>query len=159
MLPGLLHGPVHLHRSPSWLPLGRRPGWRLNMLPGQIVRGRRKTGRDPKELGNLSNLMWLGLAGNSNRFTGEIPQRLGRHLGWMPLSGILSGNALVFVRDVGNCRRRGGVRSGGSCQHVAAWRVEFGMARLISAEHAPEPEHAGRHVRLPGTCRPSTTVY
>ncbi|RLN18535.1 serine/threonine-protein kinase BRI1-like 2 [Panicum miliaceum] len=62
----------------------------------------------PKELGNCSSLMWLDL--NSNRFTGEIPRRLGRQLGSTTPSGILSGNTLVFVRNVGNsCKGVGGL--------------------------------------------------
>lgn len=62
----------------------------------------------PKELGNCSSLMWLDL--NSNRLTGEIPRRLGRQLGSTPLSGILSGNTLAFVRNVGNsCKGVGGL--------------------------------------------------
>ncbi|KAL6642565.1 hypothetical protein ACP70R_020746 [Stipagrostis hirtigluma subsp. patula] len=62
----------------------------------------------PPELGNCSSLMWLDL--NSNRLTGEIPRRLGRQLGSTPLSGILSGNTLAFVRNVGNsCKGVGGL--------------------------------------------------
>ncbi|XP_004983438.2 brassinosteroid LRR receptor kinase BRL2 [Setaria italica] len=65
-------------------------------------------GAIPKELGNCSSLMWLDL--NSNRLTGEIPRRLGRQLGSTPLSGILSGNTLAFVRNVGNsCKGVGGL--------------------------------------------------
>ncbi|XP_062200541.1 brassinosteroid LRR receptor kinase BRL2-like [Phragmites australis] len=65
-------------------------------------------GRIPKELGNCSSLMWLDL--NSNRLSGEIPRRLGRQLGSTPLSGILSGNTLAFVRNVGNsCKGVGGL--------------------------------------------------
>jgi Leucine-rich repeat (LRR) protein len=65
-------------------------------------------GAIPTELGNCSSLMWLDL--NSNRLTGEIPRRLGRQLGSMPLSGILSGNTLAFVRNVGNsCKGVGGL--------------------------------------------------
>ncbi|PUZ39789.1 hypothetical protein GQ55_9G369100 [Panicum hallii var. hallii] len=62
----------------------------------------------PKELGNCSSLMWLDL--NSNRLTGEIPRRLGRQLGSTTPSGILSGNTLAFVRNVGNsCKGVGGL--------------------------------------------------
>ncbi|CAN6324357.1 unnamed protein product [Urochloa humidicola] len=65
-------------------------------------------GAIPPELGNCSSLMWLDL--NSNRLTGEIPRRLGRQLGSTPLSGILSGNTLAFVRNVGNsCKGVGGL--------------------------------------------------
>ncbi|XP_072971288.1 serine/threonine-protein kinase BRI1-like 2 [Typha angustifolia] len=66
------------------------------------------SGEIPKELGNCNSLMWLDL--NSNRLTGEIPARLGRQLGAKALSGILSGNTLAFVRNVGNsCKGVGGL--------------------------------------------------
>ncbi|KAK6921578.1 Leucine-rich repeat [Dillenia turbinata] len=69
-----------------------------NSLSGQI----------PRELGNCSSLVWLDL--NSNRLNGEIPPRLGRQLGAKALGGILTGNTLVFVRNVGNsCRGVGGL--------------------------------------------------
>ncbi|XP_050376475.1 serine/threonine-protein kinase BRI1-like 2 [Argentina anserina] len=69
-----------------------------NSLSGQI----------PGELANCSSLVWLDL--NSNKLTGEIPARLGRQLGAKSLSGILSGNTLVFVRNVGNsCKGVGGL--------------------------------------------------
>ncbi|XP_009604859.1 serine/threonine-protein kinase BRI1-like 2 [Nicotiana tomentosiformis] len=69
-----------------------------NSLSGQI----------PSELVNCSSLVWLDLS--SNRLTGEIPPRLGRQQGAKALSGILSGNTLVFVRNVGNsCRGVGGL--------------------------------------------------
>ncbi|XP_059655280.1 serine/threonine-protein kinase BRI1-like 2 [Cornus florida] len=69
-----------------------------NSLSGQI----------PKELANCSSLVWLDVS--SNRLTGEIPPRLGRQPGAKPLSGILSGNTLVFVRNVGNsCKGIGGL--------------------------------------------------
>lgn len=69
-----------------------------NSLSGQI----------PGELANCTSLVWLDL--NSNRLTGEIPARLGRQLGAESLSGILSGNTLVFVRNVGNsCKGVGGL--------------------------------------------------
>ncbi|XP_030447909.1 serine/threonine-protein kinase BRI1-like 2 [Syzygium oleosum] len=69
-----------------------------NSLSGQI----------PWELGNCSSLVWLDL--NSNKLTGEIPPRLGRQLGAKALTGILSGNTLVFVRNVGNtCKGVGGL--------------------------------------------------
>ncbi|KAJ6689489.1 hypothetical protein OIU85_005855 [Salix viminalis] len=66
------------------------------------------SGEIPTELGNCSSLVWLDL--NSNKLTGEIPPRLGRQLGAKALSGILSGNTLVFVRNVGNsCKGVGGL--------------------------------------------------
>ncbi|CAN6549722.1 unnamed protein product [Malus baccata var. baccata] len=66
------------------------------------------SGKIPGELGNCSSLVWLDL--NSNRLTGEIPPRLGRQIGAKALSGILSGNTLVFVRNVGNsCKGVGGL--------------------------------------------------
>ncbi|XP_044492044.1 serine/threonine-protein kinase BRI1-like 2 [Mangifera indica] len=66
------------------------------------------TGEIPLELGNCSSLVWLDL--NSNNLTGSIPPRLGRQLGAKALSGILSGNTLVFVRNVGNsCKGVGGL--------------------------------------------------
>ncbi|CAK9140244.1 unnamed protein product [Ilex paraguariensis] len=66
------------------------------------------SGEIPRELGNCSSLVWLDL--NSNRLTGEIPPRLGRQLGSKALLGILSGNTLVFVRNVGNsCKGVGGL--------------------------------------------------
>lgn len=69
-----------------------------NSLSGQI----------PKELAKCSSLVWLDL--NSNRLNGEIPPRLGRQPGAKALSGILSGNTMVFVRNVGNsCRGVGGL--------------------------------------------------
>lgn len=69
-----------------------------NSLSGQI----------PRELANCSSLVWLDL--NSNELTGEIPPQLGRQLGSKALSGILSGNTLVFVRNVGNsCKGVGGL--------------------------------------------------
>ncbi|KAG0471552.1 hypothetical protein HPP92_016098 [Vanilla planifolia] len=62
----------------------------------------------PRELGNCSSLVWLDL--NSNRLVGEIPPRLGRQPGANALSGILSGNTLAFVRNVGNsCKGVGGL--------------------------------------------------
>ncbi|KAK9115866.1 hypothetical protein Sjap_014813 [Stephania japonica] len=66
------------------------------------------SGPIPTELGNCSSLVWLDL--NSNRLTGEIPPRLGRQQGAQSLTGILSGNTLVFVRNVGNaCKGVGGL--------------------------------------------------
>ncbi|BAT74238.1 hypothetical protein VIGAN_01186100 [Vigna angularis var. angularis] len=66
------------------------------------------TGGIPAELANCSSLVWLDL--NSNKLTGEIPSRLGRQLGAKSLFGILSGNTLVFVRNVGNsCKGVGGL--------------------------------------------------
>ncbi|KAM3301494.1 hypothetical protein P3S67_015996 [Capsicum chacoense] len=68
-----------------------------NSLSGQI----------PSELVNCSSLVWLDLS--SNRW-GEIPPRLGRQQRAKALSGILSGNTLVFVRNVGNsCKGVGGL--------------------------------------------------
>ncbi|KAK1413384.1 hypothetical protein QVD17_35156 [Tagetes erecta] len=66
------------------------------------------SGNIPKELGNCSTLVWLDL--NSNKLTGEIPPRIGRHVGAQSLFGILSGNTIVFVRNVGNsCKGVGGL--------------------------------------------------
>ncbi|KAM7271995.1 hypothetical protein ACFE04_031209 [Oxalis oulophora] len=66
------------------------------------------SGEIPGELGNCNSLVWLDL--NSNKLTGEIPPRLGRQLGAKALQGILSGNTLVFVRNVGNsCKGVGGL--------------------------------------------------
>ncbi|XP_010271102.1 PREDICTED: serine/threonine-protein kinase BRI1-like 2 [Nelumbo nucifera] len=66
------------------------------------------SGPIPRQLANCSSLVWLDL--NSNRLTGEIPPRLGRQLGAKSLSGILSGNTLAFVRNVGNsCKGVGGL--------------------------------------------------
>ncbi|XP_068662653.1 serine/threonine-protein kinase BRI1-like 2 [Aristolochia californica] len=66
------------------------------------------SGEIPRELGNCSSLVWLDL--NSNRLTRQIPPRLGRQLGAKALSGILSGNTLAFVRNVGNaCKGVGGL--------------------------------------------------
>ncbi|KAL4196038.1 hypothetical protein AMTRI_Chr04g181340 [Amborella trichopoda] len=62
----------------------------------------------PKELGNCSSLVWLDL--NSNQLSGVIPAYLGRKPNEKPLSGILSGNTLAFVRNVGNsCKGVGGL--------------------------------------------------
>ncbi|KAL1568671.1 ubiquitin-protein ligase E3 Brl2 [Salvia divinorum] len=69
-----------------------------NSLSGQI----------PNELASCTSLVWLDL--NSNQLSGEIPPRLGRQAGSKALTGILSGNTLVFVRNVGNsCRGVGGL--------------------------------------------------
>ncbi|KAG5024978.1 hypothetical protein AAZX31_08G089800 [Glycine max] len=66
------------------------------------------SGEIPSELANCSSLVWLDL--NSNKLTGEIPPRLGRQQGAKSLFGILSGNTLVFVRNVGNsCKGVGGL--------------------------------------------------
>nr|XP_043609080.1 serine/threonine-protein kinase BRI1-like 2 [Erigeron canadensis] len=66
------------------------------------------SGTIPTELGNCSSLVWLDL--NSNKLTGEIPPRIGRHIGAQPLIGILSGNTIVFVRNIGNsCKGVGGL--------------------------------------------------
>ncbi|XP_022776535.1 serine/threonine-protein kinase BRI1-like 2 [Durio zibethinus] len=65
-------------------------------------------GEIPGELGNCTSLVWLDL--NSNKLTGEIPPRLGRQLGAKSLSGVVAGNTLVFVRNVGNsCKGVGGL--------------------------------------------------
>uniref|UniRef100_A0A7N0ZV37 non-specific serine/threonine protein kinase n=1 Tax=Kalanchoe fedtschenkoi TaxID=63787 RepID=A0A7N0ZV37_KALFE len=58
------------------------------------------SGKIPNELGNCSSLVWLDLS--ANKLTGEIPPHLGRQPGSKALSGMLSGNTLVFVRNVGN---------------------------------------------------------
>ncbi|CAL5213928.1 unnamed protein product [Lathyrus oleraceus] len=66
------------------------------------------TGEIPSELANCNSLVWLDL--NSNKLTGEIPPRLGRQQGAKSLFGILLGNTLVFVRNVGNsCKGVGGL--------------------------------------------------
>ncbi|GAB4838323.1 ubiquitin-protein ligase E3 Brl2 [Ancistrocladus abbreviatus] len=66
------------------------------------------TGEIPGELANCSSLVWLDL--NTNQLTGEIPPRIGRQQGSKALTGILSGNTLVFVRNVGNsCKGVGGL--------------------------------------------------
>ncbi|KAK9058212.1 hypothetical protein SSX86_023052 [Deinandra increscens subsp. villosa] len=66
------------------------------------------SGNIPTELANCSSLVWLDL--NSNKLTGEIPPRIGRHVGAKSLIGILSGNTIVFVRNVGNsCKGVGGL--------------------------------------------------
>ncbi|CAH1419719.1 unnamed protein product [Lactuca virosa] len=66
------------------------------------------SGKIPVELRNCSSLVWLDL--NSNKLTGEIPPRIGRHIGAQPLIGILSGNTVVFVRNIGNsCKGIGGL--------------------------------------------------
>ncbi|CAI9096830.1 OLC1v1033056C1 [Oldenlandia corymbosa var. corymbosa] len=66
------------------------------------------SGEIPKELANCTSLVWLDL--NTNRLTGLIPPRLGRQQGAKALSGILSGNTMVFVRNIGNsCRGVGGL--------------------------------------------------
>ncbi|KAG6399094.1 hypothetical protein SASPL_140568 [Salvia splendens] len=66
------------------------------------------SGKIPNELASCTSLIWLDL--NSNQLSGEIPPRLGRQVGSKALTGILSGNTLVFVRNVGNsCRGVGGL--------------------------------------------------
>ncbi|KAM0867580.1 hypothetical protein ACQ4PT_041891 [Festuca glaucescens] len=81
---------------------------RLSRLAVLQLANNSLVGTIPKELGNCSSLMWLDL--NSNRLTGEIPRRLGKQLGSTPLSGILSGNTLAFVRNAGNaCKGVGGL--------------------------------------------------
>ncbi|GAB2283479.1 ubiquitin-protein ligase E3 Brl2 [Dionaea muscipula] len=66
------------------------------------------TGEIPNMLCNCTSLVWLDL--NTNNLMGEIPPRLGRQPGAKALTGILSGNSLVFVRNVGNsCKGVGGL--------------------------------------------------
>ncbi|GFP86557.1 serine/threonine-protein kinase bri1-like 2 [Phtheirospermum japonicum] len=66
------------------------------------------TGEIPKELSNCTSLVWIDL--NNNQLSGEIPARLGRQIGAKALTGILSGNTLVFVRNLGNsCKGVGGL--------------------------------------------------
>ncbi|XP_010527832.1 PREDICTED: serine/threonine-protein kinase BRI1-like 2 [Tarenaya hassleriana] len=66
------------------------------------------TGEIPPALGNCSTLVWLDL--NTNRLTGEIPPRLGRQPGSKAITGLLSGNTMAFVRNVGNsCKGVGGL--------------------------------------------------
>ncbi|KAK9670021.1 hypothetical protein RND81_13G171000 [Saponaria officinalis] len=66
------------------------------------------TGEIPAELANCRTLVWLDL--NTNNLTGEVPPRLGRQQGNPKLFGILSGNYLIFVRNVGNtCKGVGGL--------------------------------------------------
>ncbi|KAG2261647.1 hypothetical protein Bca52824_068726 [Brassica carinata] len=66
------------------------------------------TGQIPSELGKCTTLVWLDL--NTNHLTGEIPPRLGRQPGSKALSGLLSGNTMAFVRNVGNsCKGVGGL--------------------------------------------------
>ncbi|PIA63747.1 hypothetical protein AQUCO_00201233v1 [Aquilegia coerulea] len=79
----------------------------------------RITGEIPPEFGLLPRLAVLQLANNS--LTGQIPKelancsslippRLGRQLGAKTFTGILSGNTLAFVRNVGNsCKGVGGL--------------------------------------------------
>ncbi|KAG1342682.1 brassinosteroid LRR receptor kinase BRL2 [Cocos nucifera] len=82
-------------------------GW-LSRLAVLQLANNSLSGEIPKELGNCRSLVWLDL--NSNHLTGEIPPRLGRQLGAKALSGILSGNTLAFVRNVGNsCKGVGGL--------------------------------------------------
>ncbi|KAL6505902.1 ubiquitin-protein ligase E3 Brl2 [Orobanche hederae] len=65
-------------------------------------------GEIPEELGNCTSLVWIDL--NNNRLSGEIPPRLGRQIGAKAMIGILSGNTMVFVRNLGNsCRGVGGL--------------------------------------------------
>ncbi|KAK1263558.1 Serine/threonine-protein kinase BRI1-like 2 [Acorus gramineus] len=82
-------------------------GW-LSRLAVLQLANNSLSGPIPDELGNCSSLVWLDL--NSNRLTGVIPPRLGRQLGSEAFSGILSGNTLAFVRNVGNsCKGVGGL--------------------------------------------------
>ncbi|GLJ46628.1 hypothetical protein SUGI_0982550 [Cryptomeria japonica] len=65
------------------------------------------SGDIPQELGSCSSLLWLDL--NSNNLSGTIPKHLGRR-GGLALSGILSGNTLAFVRNIGSfCKGVGGL--------------------------------------------------
>ncbi|KAJ4974067.1 hypothetical protein NE237_007241 [Protea cynaroides] len=81
---------------------------RLSRLAVLQLANNSLSGHIPKELANCSSLVWLDL--NSNKLTGEIPPRLGRQLGAKSLNGILSGNTLAFVRNVGNsCKGVGGL--------------------------------------------------
>lgn len=67
----------------------------------------RFSGEIPSELSNCTSMVWLDL--NSNKLTGQIPPRLGRQIGAKSLNGILSGNTIVFVRNVGKCSGIGGL--------------------------------------------------
>lgn len=81
---------------------------RLSRLAVLQLANNSLAGEIPPELGNCTSLVWLDL--NSNRLSGQIPPRLGRQLGARALSGILSGNTLAFVRNVGNlCKGVGGL--------------------------------------------------
>ncbi|KAK1380688.1 Non-specific serine/threonine protein kinase [Heracleum sosnowskyi] len=82
----------------------------------------RLSGQIPAELTNCSSLVWLDL--NSNQLTGEIPPRLGRQLGATALSGILSGNTIVFLRNVGNsCKGVGGLLEFSGIRPERLWQV------------------------------------
>ncbi|CAN8253603.1 unnamed protein product [Cochlearia groenlandica] len=66
------------------------------------------SGEIPAELGRCTTLVWLDL--NTNHLTGEIPDRLGRQPGSKAISGLLSGNTMAFVRNVGkSCKGVGGL--------------------------------------------------
>ncbi|XP_024984729.1 serine/threonine-protein kinase BRI1-like 2 [Cynara cardunculus var. scolymus] len=81
---------------------------RLSRLAVLQLANNSLSGKIPTELGNCSSLVWLDL--NSNKLTDEIPPRIGRHIGAQPLIGILSGNTIVFVRNIGNsCKGIGGL--------------------------------------------------
>ncbi|XP_020575502.1 serine/threonine-protein kinase BRI1-like 2 isoform X2 [Phalaenopsis equestris] len=81
---------------------------RLSRLAVLQLANNSLSGKIPPDLGNCTSLVWLDL--NSNRLSGGIPPRLGRQLGARALSGILSGNTLAFVRNVGNlCKGVGGL--------------------------------------------------
>ncbi|KAJ6848382.1 serine/threonine-protein kinase BRI1-like 2 [Iris pallida] len=81
---------------------------RLSRLAVLQLANNSLSGEIPRELGNCSSLVWLDL--NSNRLSGRIPPRLGRQYGARASSGILSGNTLAFVRNVGNsCKGVGGL--------------------------------------------------
>ena len=96
-------------------PITQWLGITISGVPGRVTQlfliRRGLTGKIPAELGNLSNLQWLGLSGNQlagriptelgnlsnlfalrlgkNRLTGEIPTELGNlsNLGWLRLDG------------------------------------------------------------------------
>ncbi|KAF8407546.1 hypothetical protein HHK36_006680 [Tetracentron sinense] len=115
-----LHGeiPIELFNCSNleWISLtsngitGKIP-WEIGLLPRLAVlqlANNSLSGQMPRELENCSSLVWLDL--NSNKLAGEIPPRLGKQLGTQPLSDILSGNTMMFVRNVGNsCKGVGGL--------------------------------------------------
>ncbi|KAL9260711.1 Serine/threonine-protein kinase BRI1-like 2-like protein [Drosera capensis] len=66
------------------------------------------TGEIPSTFANCTSLVWLDLS--KNNLSGAVPPRLGRQLGADALTGILSDNTIVFVRNVGNsCEGIGGL--------------------------------------------------
>eukprot|EP01018_Ginkgo_biloba_P034832 Gb_33466 [translate_table: standard] len=81
---------------------------RLSRLAVVQLANNSLNGQIPTEFGNCTSLVWLDL--NSNQLSGTIPPRLGRQPGAQALNGILSGNTLAFVRNVGNaCKGVGGL--------------------------------------------------